>query len=154
HCDKRIVATDDTDDIRDALQQSDVALVYGSEDMVEGRGLGWADVRATNPTLAYVRCRPSRGTADYALLVQAASGFCTQLDGHRSGPIFVDARAAASGTSFLMTSAALALLHERARTGAGGWAETSLYDGMLSTLGCMIGRSERAAPEIEGYWER
>jgi crotonobetainyl-CoA:carnitine CoA-transferase CaiB-like acyl-CoA transferase len=25
---------------------------------------------------------------------------------------------------------------------------------MLATLGCMIGRSERAAPEIEGYWER
>jgi crotonobetainyl-CoA:carnitine CoA-transferase CaiB-like acyl-CoA transferase len=24
---------------------------------------------------------------------------------------------------------------------------------MLATLGCMIGRSERAAPEIEGYWE-
>jgi len=43
----------------------------------------------------------------------------------------------------------LALLLRRARTGAGGWAETSLYDGMLATLGCMIGRSERAAPEIE-----
>jgi hypothetical protein len=25
---------------------------------------------------------------------------------------------------------------------------------MLATLGCMIGRSERAAPEIEGYWEK
>jgi len=48
----------------------------------------------------------------------------------------------------------LALLGRRARTGAGGWAETSLYDGMLATLGCMIGRSERAAPEIEGYWEK
>jgi crotonobetainyl-CoA:carnitine CoA-transferase CaiB-like acyl-CoA transferase len=36
----------------------------------------------------------------------------------------------------------------------GGWAETSLYDGMLATLGCMIGRSERAAPGIETYWEK
>jgi crotonobetainyl-CoA:carnitine CoA-transferase CaiB-like acyl-CoA transferase len=25
---------------------------------------------------------------------------------------------------------------------------------MLAALGCMIGRSERAAPEIEGYWEK
>jgi len=33
---------------------------------------------------------------------------------------------------------------QREETGKGGWAETSLYDGMLSTLGCMIGRSERA----------
>ena len=47
----------------------------------------------------------------------------------------------------------LALLRRRALTGGGGWAETSLYDGMLATLGCMIGRSERAAPEVEGYWE-
>src|SRR5262249_20436677 len=35
-----------------------------------------------------------------------------------------------------------------------GWAETSLYDGMLATLGCMIGRSERAGPGIETYWEK
>ena len=48
----------------------------------------------------------------------------------------------------------LALLRRRALTGDGGWAETSLYDGMLATLGCMIGRSERAAPEVEGYWEK
>ncbi|WP_242424025.1 CoA transferase, partial [Frankia sp. EI5c] len=33
-------------------------------------------------------------------------------------------------------------------------AETSLYDGLLATLGCMIGRSERAATEIESYWEK
>ena len=25
---------------------------------------------------------------------------------------------------------------------------------MLATLGCMIGRSERAAPDVEGYWEK
>ncbi|HEX4288851.1 MAG TPA: CoA transferase, partial [Trebonia sp.] len=53
-----------------------------------------------------------------------------------------------------LTVEVLALLGRRARTGVGGWAETSLYDGLLATLGCMIGRSERAAPEIESYWEK
>ena len=156
HRDKRVVATDDAGELRAAVAGADVALVYGPEPLVEGRGLGWVDLCPTSPALVHVRCRPSRtarGTvADAALLVEAASGFCTQLDGHRPGPIFVDVRAAASGTAFLLTSAALALLRRRALTGAGGWAETSLYDGMLATLGCMIGRSERAAPEIEGYW--
>ena len=158
HRDKRIVATDDAGEIRALLGEADVAFVYGPEALVEGRGLGWRDLRATSPALVYARCRPSRTAAgtveDYGLLVEARSGFCTQLAGHRPGPIFVDVRAPGAGTALLMTTAALALLRRRALTGEGGWAETSLYDGMLATLGCMIGRSERAAPEIEGYWEK
>jgi crotonobetainyl-CoA:carnitine CoA-transferase CaiB-like acyl-CoA transferase len=115
-------------------------------------------VAAANPRVVYARCRPSRWEAgtveDFGLLAEARSGLCTQLAGHRDGPIFVDVRAPGIGTAALLTTSVLGLLLRRARTGAGGWAETSLYDGMLATLGCMIGRSERAAPEIEGYWEK
>ncbi|MGZ4705003.1 MAG: CoA transferase, partial [Acidimicrobiales bacterium] len=158
HGAKRIVVTDDADEVRALLRAADVALVYGDDDVVEARGLGWSDVQRSNPALVYARCRPSRtskGTVeDFGLLVEARSGFCTQLAGHRPGPIFVDVRATGSGTAFLLTASVLALLRRRAETGLGGWAETSLYDGMLATLGCMVGRSERAAPEIEGYWEK
>jgi crotonobetainyl-CoA:carnitine CoA-transferase CaiB-like acyl-CoA transferase len=94
-----------------------------------------------------VRCR-----GEHALLVEASSGFCSQLPAHREGPMLVDARAAASGTAFLLTTSALALLRRRELTGTGGWSEATLLDGMLATLGCMIGRSERAAPKIEQYW--
>ncbi|HET6949691.1 MAG TPA: CoA transferase [Acidimicrobiales bacterium] len=157
HRDKRVVATDDAEEVRALLGGADVALVYGPEALVEGRGLGYRDVHAAHPSLVYARCRPSRTSAgtveDFGLLVEARSGFCTQLAGHRSGPIFVDVRASGIGTASLLTTSVLALLRRRALTGAGGWAETSLYDGMLATLGCMIGRSDRAAPEIEGYWE-
>ena len=145
-------------EVRALLSDADVALVYGSEALVEGRGLGYADVQPSNPSLVYARCRPSRTASgavdDFGLLVEARSGFCTQLAGHRPGPIFVDVRAPGIGTAFLLTTSVLGLLGRRAATGAGGWAETSLYDGMLATLGCMIGRSERAAPAIEGYWEK
>ncbi|MGW1028572.1 CoA transferase [Streptomyces sp. NPDC002577] len=158
HRDKRIVATDDPDEAFTLLRDADVALVYGPETLVEGRGLGYQDLQTANPSLVYARCRPSRtskGTVeDFGLLVEAYAGLCTQLDGHRPGPVFVDVRASAIGTASLLTVSVLALLRRRAQTGAGGWAETSLYDGMLATLGCMIGRSERAAPEIEGYWEK
>ena len=157
HRDKRIVATDDADEIRALLADADVALVYGPEALVEGRGLGSRDLAELAPALVYARCRPSSTSAgaveDYGLLVEARTGFCTQLRGHRDGPIFVDVRAPGIGAASLLTSSVLALLRRRAQTGEGGWAETSLYDGMLATVGCMIGRSERAAPEIEGYWE-
>ncbi len=158
HRDKEVLVTDDPIRIGDLMASADLALVYGPEAQVEGRGLGFAARRDTNPGLCYVRCRPSRnGTgemADYGLLVEARTGFCTQLPGHRDGPTFLDVRAPGSGAAFLMTASALALLRHRALTGAGGWAETSLYDGLLATLGCMIGRSERGGPGIETYWER
>ncbi|HXY92162.1 MAG TPA: CoA transferase [Acidimicrobiia bacterium] len=157
HRDKQIVATDDPDEVLDLLRGADVALVYGPESLVEARGLGWRDLRAAHPGLVYARCRPSRTGAgtidDFGLLVEANAGFCTQLAGHRPGPIFVDVRAATGGTSFVLVTSVLALLCRRARDGVGGWAETSLYDGMLATLGCMIGRSERAPAEVESYWE-
>ena len=157
HGDKSVVATDDPAEIRRLVAHADVALVYGPEALVEDRGLGSRPLCAAHPRLVVARCRPSRTASgevdDYALLVEARSGFCTQLEGHRAGPIFVDVRAPGAGAGFVLTTSVLALLTERARTGVGGWAETSLYDGMLATLGCMIGRSERAAPEVEGYWE-
>lgn len=158
HRKKRIVTTDDPEEIRELLAGADVALVYGPEAVVEGRALGYRDLRIVNPRLVYARCRPSRTAGgavdDYALLVEAAAGFCTQLAGHRPGPIFVDARSSEAGATFLLTTSVLALLDRRQRTGTGGWAETSLYDGLLATLGTMIGRSERAAAHIESYWEK
>ncbi|MBL7519181.1 CoA transferase, partial [Frankia sp. CNm7] len=157
HRDKRVVATDEAEPARALLAEADAALVYGAEALVEGRGLGYQDLVGVNPRLVYARCRPSRTATglveDYGLLVEARAGFCSQLAGHRDGPIFVDVRATGIGTAGLLTASVLALLRRRAVRGVGGWAETSLYDGMLATLGCMIGRSERAKPEVEGYWE-
>ncbi|ROO85907.1 crotonobetainyl-CoA:carnitine CoA-transferase CaiB-like acyl-CoA transferase [Actinocorallia herbida] len=158
HRDKRIVATDDPGTAFALLREADVALVYGPEEVVERRGLGYRDLAEADPSLVYARCRPSRTgkgeTADYGLLVEASAGLCTQLAGHRSGPVFVDVRASGVGTASLLSVSVLGLLRRRALTGEGGWAETSLYDGMLATLGCMIGRSQAAPPEVESYWEK
>jgi crotonobetainyl-CoA:carnitine CoA-transferase CaiB-like acyl-CoA transferase len=158
HRDKETVVSDDRDEVFRLLEGADVALVYGPEGLVESRGLGYQDLKDANPSLVYARCRPSRtssGTVDdYGLLVEARSGFCSQLAGHRPGPIFIDVRAPGTGAAFVMTVSVLGLLLRRTRSGGGGWSETSLYDGLLATLGTMIGRSERAAPEVERYWEK
>ncbi|HTU58629.1 MAG TPA: CoA transferase, partial [Polyangiales bacterium] len=157
HRDKQLVAASD-EQIRAQLQAADVALVYGSEARIEQRGLGFAELSSTHPALVYARCQPSRtargALPDYGLLVEAQAGFCSQLQGHRPGPIFVDVRASGAGAAFIMLSSVLALLRRRALTGRGGESETSLYDGMLATLGTMIGRSERAPEHIESYWEK
>jgi crotonobetainyl-CoA:carnitine CoA-transferase CaiB-like acyl-CoA transferase len=158
HRDKTVVVEEDPERIRELLLGADVAIVYGDEDLVEGRGLGYVDVGASNPALVYGRCRPSRtatgSSPDFGLLVEAKAGFCSQLEGHREGPIFVDVRATGGGAALVLTASVLALLRRRALDGRGGWTETSLYDGMLSTLGCMIGRSERAPVDVESYWEK
>ncbi len=156
HRQKSVVRTDDPTVVAGLLSDADVALVYGHEDLVEARGLGWADVQETNARLVYVRIHPSRvegdDVDDYGLLVEARSGFCTQLAGHRDGPIFVDVRASGSGAAFLATASAIAGLHHREVTGVGSFADTSLYDGLLATLGCMIGRAEAAPHDVEYYW--
>lgn len=156
--DKREIRTSDEARVRELLADADVALVYGAEERVEQRGLGFEVLSRRYPALIYARCRPShsgRGTTpDFGLLVEAQAGFCTQLPGHRPGPIFVDVRASGAGATFLLTSSVLALLRRRALTGQSGWTETSLYDGMLATLGTMIGRSEKAPEHIESYWQK
>jgi crotonobetainyl-CoA:carnitine CoA-transferase CaiB-like acyl-CoA transferase len=156
HRDKRVISVDDAL-IRQQLSAADVALVYGSEARIEQCGLGYQEISRANAALVYARCRPSRtgrgSSPDYGLLVEAQAGFCSQLQGHRPGPIFVDVRAAGAGAAFLLTASVLALLRRRALSGRGGWSETSLYDGLLATLGTMIGRSERAPEHVESYWQ-
>jgi crotonobetainyl-CoA:carnitine CoA-transferase CaiB-like acyl-CoA transferase len=157
HRDKQLVATDDVEQIRALLAAADVALVYGDETRIEQRGFGYAEIARAHPSLVYARVRPSRTgcgvVPDYGLLVEAHAGFCSQLQGHRPGPIFVDVRAPGAGTTFILLSSVLALLRRRALTQQGGWTETSLYDGMLATLGTMIGRAEHAPDHVESYWE-
>jgi crotonobetainyl-CoA:carnitine CoA-transferase CaiB-like acyl-CoA transferase len=126
-----------TGDPAEHVAGADVVLIYGDHDV------------ATTPEQVVVRCDTEDG---YTFLVEARAGFCTQLAAHRPGPMLVDVKASASGTAWLMTVSALELLRRRFLTGRGGEAETSLYDGLLATLGCMIGRSERATPKIESYW--
>ena len=69
-----------------------------------GRGAGAGRRRCprrqSRPRPCAVQPEPDlAGTVDdYGLLVEARSGFCTQLAGHRPGPIFVDVRAAGLGS--------------------------------------------------------
>ena len=82
-----VVATDDAARDRCAARATaDVALVYGDEPTVEGRGLGYDDVAVAEPG---ARLRPlptqphgcGRRSTTTACSSRPAPGFCTQLDG-------------------------------------------------------------------------
>ncbi|MGF7236496.1 MAG: CoA transferase, partial [Frankia sp.] len=119
--------------------------------------LGYGQLAAANPRLVGVRIRPSRNALgplpDLELLLAAREGLLTQIRGHRPGPVFADLTVASAGAALAATVAALAGLYEREATGLGGWAETSLADGLQAILPMIIGRVAHASPSTRLLWQ-
>jgi crotonobetainyl-CoA:carnitine CoA-transferase CaiB-like acyl-CoA transferase len=157
---KNVVEVDDEavpSTIRSLARDTDVMFVTGAESAVERPGLGARDLMRLNPALVAVRIRPSfdaRGAVpDLELLVAARAGIPTQIRSHHGDrPAFPDLAVATTGAALAATVGALALLYERALTGIGGWAETSLYDGVLALLPMIIGRVEHPSPTTNLLW--
>jgi len=145
-----------TDVVRSLVAEADVVLLAGAEDEVERRGLGYADLARTDPRLVGARIRPSVNAhgsmADLELLVQARAGLLSQIPGHRPGPVFGTLPVASAGAALSATAGVLALLYQREATGRGGWAETSLYDGLQALLPMIIGRVEHQSPSTTLLW--
>jgi len=140
------------------LRDADVAFLCGPESVLEQRGLGAAPLLRANPRLVAVRVRPSVNALgelpDLELLVAARAGLPTQIrDHHGQGrPVFPDLAVGQAGAALSATVGALAGLIERERSGAGCWAETSLYDGFLALLPMILGRVERHSPSTRLLW--
>ncbi|ONH30871.1 CoA transferase [Pseudofrankia asymbiotica] len=161
---KEIVDVDDDADPDGAAataaalaRSADVLFLNGPEKAIERRGLGYPDLARANPALVVVRTRPShtaRGAlADLELLLAARTGLLTQIRCHQPGrPAFPDLAIASAGAGLAATVGALAGLYERAATGRGGWAETSLADGLRAILPMIIGRVEHPSPTTKLLW--
>ncbi|MDT3444032.1 CoA transferase [Pseudofrankia sp. BMG5.37] len=162
---KEIVEADDAADPDGAAataaalaRSADVLFLTGPEEAIERRGLGYPDLARANPALVVVRTRPSytaRGAlADLELLLAARTGLLTQIRCHQPGrPAFADLTVASAGAGLAATVGALAGLYERAATGRGGWAETSLADGLRALLPMIIGRVEHPSPTTTLLWK-
>src|SRR5260221_723098 len=141
---KEVVDVDDDDPQRAAetvaahARDADVVFLAGPEELIERAGLQYRRLARSNPRLIVVRIRPSYnalgGMPDTELLVQARAGVPTQIRAHRAGPAFGDLAVGSAGAGLSATVGGLAGLYERESTGAGGWAETSLYDGIQAIL--------------------
>jgi crotonobetainyl-CoA:carnitine CoA-transferase CaiB-like acyl-CoA transferase len=135
---------------------ADVVLVTGSEAVVEREGRGYRELSRANPRLVVVRIRPSFNAIgalpDLELLVAARAGVPTQIRSHHGGPAFPDLQIASAGAAVAATVGALSMLYERETTRVGGWAETSLYDGLLAMLPMIIGRVEHPSATTNLLW--
>jgi crotonobetainyl-CoA:carnitine CoA-transferase CaiB-like acyl-CoA transferase len=60
---------------------------------------------------------------------------------------------ASAGAGLSAAVGALALLYEQSTTGRGGWAETSLYDGLLALLPMIIGKVRHHSPSTTLLWK-
>ena len=144
------------DVVTSLVRRADVAIVAGPDALVEQRGLGVADLVARRRNLAAVRIRGGANAlgpmADLELLVAARAGVPSQIRGHRPGPVFPTLAVGSAGAALSATVGALGLLYQREASGLGGWAETSLYDGVQAILPMIIGRVEHHSPSSNLLW--
>jgi crotonobetainyl-CoA:carnitine CoA-transferase CaiB-like acyl-CoA transferase len=138
-------------------RDADVLFLAGPEELIEGAGLQYHRLVRANPRLIVVRIRPSHnalgGMPDLELLVHARAGVPTQIRAHRAGPAFGDLAVGSAGAGLSATVGGLAGLYERESTGVGGWAETSLYDGIQAILPMIGGRVEHHSPATTMLWK-
>jgi crotonobetainyl-CoA:carnitine CoA-transferase CaiB-like acyl-CoA transferase len=69
-------------------------------------------------------------------------------------PAFPVLPIAQAGAALSATVGALVRLYEREVTGLGGWAETSLYDGIPALLPMILGRVEHHSPSTTLLWQQ
>jgi crotonobetainyl-CoA:carnitine CoA-transferase CaiB-like acyl-CoA transferase len=137
-------------------RDADVVFLAGDEARVEREHLGFLDLGRSNPGLVVARIRPScnaQGSMpDLELLVAARAGLPTQIRSHDGGPAFPELAVAAAGAGLAAAAGALAVLYEREATGAGGWIETTLDDGLRALLPMITGRVEQPSATTNLLW--
>lgn len=162
---KTLIETDDDSDqaqtataamIKAEARDADILLLSGPQERIEQRGIAYQRLATGNPRLIVARIRPSRNSGghlpDLELLVAARAGLLSQIRAHRPGPAFADLAIASAGAGLSAAVGALALLYQRESTGRGGWAETSLYDGITALLPMIIGQVEHHSPTTKLLW--
>jgi crotonobetainyl-CoA:carnitine CoA-transferase CaiB-like acyl-CoA transferase len=169
---KRSVALDLKDPADVALarrlcERADVVIESFRPGTIERLGLGHADVQATNPRVVY--CSISAFGAGeraatlpgYDLLLQAMSGLMSVTGEPDGRPLKVGAALIDMICGLYASSAILAALHARGRTGRGQRVEVSLMDSALAALlnqgsgflgaGAVPGRLGNRHPSITPY---
>ncbi len=129
---------------RRLAQRADVLLENFKVGDLARHGLGYGDLSALNPGLVYCsitgfgQTGPSRHRAGYDFLIQGMGGLMSltgEPDGAPGGgPMKVGVAIVDVFTGLYATTAVLAALAERQRTGRGAWVDLSLLDVQVATL--------------------
>jgi crotonobetainyl-CoA:carnitine CoA-transferase CaiB-like acyl-CoA transferase len=121
-------------------QRADVIVENFRPGVAARLGLGYDDVRATNPAVIYAsisgygQTGPMAGRPGYDAIAQAVSGMMS-ITGEPDGePVRPGVATADIGAGMWAVIGILAALHVRSSTGEGQWLDVSLLDSQVSWL--------------------
>lgn len=118
-------------------EQADVVLESFRPGVMDKLGIGYAAVAAKTPGIvfcsisAYGQSGPWRDKPGVDGMVQAVSGLMSTIGGEGAPPAKVQVPAVDMTTGFLATTAVLAALRERDRTGRGQHLDVNMYNSAL-----------------------
>lgn len=130
---------DDARTARDIADRSDVLVENFRSDVMDGLGLDYESLAATNPRLIYCSMpafahQESRNRPGYDLMMQALSGFMS-ITGEPGGPPVKVGVAILDVLAGLYAAVGiLAALRERADTGSGRRIEVGLFESSVASL--------------------
>jgi CoA:oxalate CoA-transferase len=154
--------------VRRLVKTHDVLLTNYRPGVLDRLGLGFEELRRTNPRLIYAQAsswgpkgpwtmRPSRDT-----LAQAASGLMSKTGMPSDPPLAAGAAVADQAGALTLAGGVLAALYARERTGEGQRVDASIYGTMIAIQGfelnyaSMTGeepeRAGRGHPFLHGVW--
>jgi crotonobetainyl-CoA:carnitine CoA-transferase CaiB-like acyl-CoA transferase len=124
---------------RDIADRSDILVENFRSDVMDGLGLGYEDLKTTNPGLIYCSmpayAHPDRSNMPgYDLMMQAFTGFMSITGEQGREPVKMGVAILDVVAGLYAAVAILTALHERDRSGAGRRVQVGLFEASVASL--------------------
>lgn len=134
-----LTAPADLDLARDIVDRSDVLVENFRSNVMSGFGLGYEDVKTTNPGLVYCSMPAfvhagSRNEPGYDIVMQALTGFMSITGEEDRDPVKMGVAILDVTAGLYAAVAILAALHHRDRSDSGRRVEVGLFEASVASL--------------------
>ena len=126
--------------VRDLAADADVMIESFRAGTLDRLGLGYEDIKKTNPGVVYCsisgygRTGPMSDMPGYDLLIQAYSGLMSLTGEPEGSPLRIGFSLVDLFTGMMAYGTILTALRQRDQTGKGQWVESALLDGQVAAL--------------------
>ena len=126
--------------VRDLAADADVMIESFRAGTLDRLGLGYDDIKKTNPGVVYCsisgygRTGPMSDMPGYGLLIQAYSGLMSLTGDPEGSPLRIGFSLVDLFTGMMAYGTILTALRQRDQTGKGQWVESALLDGQVAAL--------------------
>ena len=124
--------------VKDLVTDADVMIESFRAGTLERLGLGYEEVKKTNPGVVYCsisgygRTGPMSDMPGYDLLIQAYSGLMSLTGDPEGSPLRIGFSLVDLFTGMMAYGTILTALRQRDQTGKGQWVESALLDGQVA----------------------